>query len=365
MPRNISVRVGSIPAFGRDALVYGAYEPDASTAGTLTSEAVLADGSHDYNADVDSVTIPNGAVITSKRIFGDIVFTGSATLTDCLLVGGSQAITSGNLGVLSCVESRTGQAVLTDCTIRPRKESDGRDGALGKQFELYRCRIVGGVDGVGIYNKYGTDANVKVKGCLIEDRAYTYTDRDHSDGTHSDPIQIQGGRFIEVIGNAINGTGHYMTGSGTYYNTHASTDAGDWPLLMPTPHCPGSGILVNGNVAAVDSTVIIDSNWFRNCKIMLNVGSLGNGFVCTNNRFSTVDRPAKNVNGTVRNGVTLAFTANEYWIRLYNLTVNNTNIAGLTSGGAVANTTNVWLDGGSAGTALAAPRASGIHDDNF
>ncbi|MBP7406068.1 MAG: hypothetical protein KA973_14235 [Candidatus Microthrix sp.] len=343
---------------GREALVYGTYEPTTATAGIITPEASLTA----YNADVNAVTIPDGAVISGKVIYGDVTFAGSATITDCLLVGGANAIASGNVGVLKCTNARTGQAVLTDCTIRPRTESDGRDGALGWQFELYRCHITGGVDGVGIYNTGGPNANVKVKGCLIEDLAYTYPDRDHADGCHNDCIQIQGGKYIEIVGNALKGTAHYMAGSGQYFPTHASTDLGDWPLQMPTARNPGAGIIINANVTAVDSTVTIDSNYFRFCKSQLLVKSLADGFVCTGNRFSAVDTPAKNVNGTVRSGTALTFTANEYWVRFDTLSGSG-SVSGLTSGDAWANTTNVWLDGPSAGQPLASPRASGIHSD--
>lgn len=357
------------PIGGRNDLVYGTYEPTPDTTGTLTDEAVLLDGSHNYNASsVNSVTIPNGAVITSKVIYGDVVFAGSATLNDCLLLGGAQAITSGNLGILSCTEVRTGQAVLTDCTIRPRKSSDGRDGALGMQFELYRCRITGGVDGVGIYNKYGPVANVKVKGCLIDDRDYTFPDRDHADGTHSDGIQIQGGTNIEVIGNAIWGTAHYMPGSSTYYTgstagvANSTKDLGDYPLLMSPSRNPGSGIIINGNIQPLDATVKINYNYIHYCKIQLLIKNQADGFQCLGNKLSFVDKPSRNTNGTVVNGVTLSFTANEYWMRLDSLSASP-NVAGVTSGGTLVNTTNAWLDGPSAGVALASPRASGIQYD--
>ena len=342
------------------------YEATLLNTGTYTPEAVLLDGAHDYNSSsVNSVTIPNGAHIVSKVIYGDITFAGSALIEDCLLLGGAQAITSdNNLGILWCTNVRTGMAVIKDSIIRPRTESDGRDCALGHDYHLERCVLSGGVDGAGIYNTSGPNANVNLYGNYIHDLAYDYPDRDHDDGTHNDPVQIQGGRFINIQGNTINGTGHWMAGSSTYYNTNPSQDFGDWPLLMPVPHCPGNGILVNGNVQAVDSTVVIDNNVFRNCKAMFSVGTQGNNFQFTNNRFSSIDRPAKNVNGTVRNGVSLTFTSNEYWIRLANKATYNNNIIGLVSAGIITNTTNVWLDGANAGVALAEPRASGINNNN-
>jgi len=357
----------SAEAARRDALgAYGTYAPTAADTGAITSEAILANGSNDYNSDVDAVNIPDGAVIMHKRIFGDITFLGTALLWDCLCVGGNNLITTGNKAVVFCNNDRTGVAVIRDCTIRARKESDGRDGFLGKQYTAERCNVSNVVDGFGIYNftgGYNSASNVNVKGNYIHDHAYTYPDRDHSDGDHTDGVQCQGGTNVNIIGNTLIGTGHYMAGSGTYYDTHASTDAGDWPLLMPTPRTPGSGILVNGNQNAVDSTVVVDGNYIHYYKIPMNVGTQANGFVCTNNRFSVIDTPAKNVNGTVRNGVTLAFTANEYWVRLANQTTYNPNIIGLTTSGVVTNTTNKWMDGANVGVALSAGRVQGINDN--
>ena len=114
--------------------------------------------------------------------------------------------------------------------------------------------------------------------------------------------------------------------------------------------------------APFDSTVIIDSNYFRYGKAQLLIKSTANDFVCTNNKFSATNAPAANVNGTVYNGTTLAFTYNSYWIRMDAIGTTN-NVTGLISGGAVANTTNVWLDGPNAGAALTTPRASGMVSD--
>lgn len=355
----VADEIAAILGYDRDSLIYGTYEPSLATAGIMVAESNL----DEYNSSTtDRVTIPAGAAISDKIIYGDASFAGAAELHNCLLVGGNDSLSSGNLGVVRATATRTGIAKLYDCTIRPRRESDGRDCALGWQYELHRCHLSGGVDGAGIYSLASPwSAQVKVMGCLIEDLAYTYPDRDHDDGTHNDCVQIQGGRDIEIVGNAIRGTAHRMTGSGSYYPTHASDSKGDWPLTKTPQVIPGSGIIIQNNVgaAAFDNSVIIRGNYFRRCKAQLLVKSTANGFVCDSNRFSAVDPPVSNANGTVYEGVTLAFTYNPYWIRFDNVASSGA-IAGLTSGGAVSNTTNIWMDGGNAGSSLATPRSSGI-----
>lgn len=346
----------------RNGVAWGDVEPTTATAGLVTPEASLTE----YNSpSTQDVTIPDGATIEAKIIYGRVQFAGNATLRDCLLVGRSTALTSSNDGVVHCINTRTGQAKLFDCEIRPRKESPGRNCTLGDQYELYGCWLHGGEDGAGIYPRPAgaTVANVVVAGCLIEDLSYFYPDRDHGDGSHCDGIQIQGGTSIHVIGNSIRGTGHWGEGSSTYYTEYPNAQLGDWPLTKTPARIPGSNIIIaNGVSAPFDSTVIIEKNWLRHGKAQLLVKSSANNFVCTNNRFSAVNPPASNVYGTVANGVPLNFTANPYWIRFDSVSSSG-NVSGLTAGGSAANTTNVWLDGGSQGGMLAMPRASGIHSD--
>lgn len=351
----------SRPLGGREGLVYGTYEPSITTAGLLTPEGALIE----YNASsTQDVTIPAGAVITNRIIYGRVVFAGSAELRNCLLVGRSTALTSGNDAVLNCVSGRTGIARLYDCEIRPRQVSPGRNCILGGQFELYRCWLHKGEDGVGIYpaSGGGTAANVKVMGCLIEDLGYAYPDRDHDDGSHSDVIQIQGGTGIEIVGNSLRGTGYWMPGSGTYYTANPSSYLGDWPLTKSPARAPGSCVIIQNNTSSPVTGTIIDGNYFHYGKAGLLIKSTANNFTVTNNRFSAINSPAANVNGTVYNGVTLAFTFNPYWIRFDNIAVSD-NISGLVAGGTIANSTNVWLDGPSAGAAMSMPRASGIYSD--
>lgn len=337
--------------------------PTNSTAGLITSEAALTA----YNAEsTQDVTIPSGAEISSKIIYGKIQFAGSATLRNCLLVGPSNPLLSGNEGVVNCTNTRTGQARLFDCEIRPRTESIGRNCLLGDQYELYGCWLHGGEDGAGIYPRPAgaTIADVVVAGCLIEDFAYAYPDRDHSDGSHCDGIQIQGGTNIHIIGNAIWMTGHYMAGSGKFYTANPSSSNGDWTLTKTPPQAPGSGIIIHNSVSApFNETVIIEKNHiFYGGKMAVQIQSTANNFIFRDNKLSALYPPASNVNGTVHEGTTLAFTYNPYWIRIFNLAASG-NINGLTSGGAVSNTTNTWADGGNAGNPLTTPRASGIHID--
>lgn len=356
------VRRGN-PSIGGRPTNYGEYAPDETNTGLLVADYTHLD---EYNSPATtSVTLTPGQELDGKIIYGKVLppATVGAELSGCRLFGSPTALTSGNDAVLSMTGSaRTGLVKLYDCEIAPQVESAGRNCALGWQYELHRCYLHGGEDLAGLYNTTGTDTNGKVLGCLLEDMGFTYPDRDHPDGSHCDGIQIQGGRYIEVIGNTIRGTAHYMAGSGKYYPTHTTQDLGDWPLEEDGIN-PGACIIVNGNVAAVDSTVKINQNYLHYGKSQLLIKSQANAFQAIGNRFSYVDAPAKHVNGDSVGGVSLTFTANPYWLRFDGISAYSPNVDGLTSGGVLANTTNVWLDGPNAGVPLTSPRASGIHSD--
>ena len=317
----------------RDTLVYGTYEPDATTTGVPSGITLT-----DYNSSsVNSVTIPNGAVITEKRIYGDVTFAGSAELYRCELVGGNNTITSGNTAVVNCNNTRTGIAKLTDCTIAPRKQSNGRDCILGKQYELYRCHLSGGVDGCGIYSTSTSNpaCNVKVYGCLIEDLTYVYPDNitpSHKDGTHNDCIQIQGGTNIHILGNSLRGTAHALAGTGTNP---------DKPWLIGQGYNNGAVIIAQNNTGAgINNTLIIEKNWLRGGLSQFNIKP-NISFIATNNKHYRAT--------AIQSGVWSG-----YWVRFDQR--STTTVQGLTS-----SISSTWVDGPYASQTLAEPRDKGIH----
>jgi hypothetical protein len=87
----------------------------------------------------------------------------------------------------------------------------------------------------------------------------------------------------------------------------------------------------------------------------MNVKSTATGaWVFQRNKFSKVQAPALNSNPPP--------TQNPVWISFDLMSAMGT-ITGLTSSGALANTTNTWLDSATAGQALTEPRANGVLAD--
>ncbi len=324
---------GSGGSSSRDSLVYGTYEPAATTTGVPSGITLT-----DYNSSsANTVTIPAGAVITEQKIYGDITFAGSAELYRCELVGGANTITSGNTAVVNCNNTRTGIAKLTDCTIKPRTESNGRDCVLGKQYELYRCHLSGGVDGCGIYttSTTNTSCDVKIYGCLIEDLTYVYPDTittSHTDGTHNDCIQFQGGRNIHILGNSLKGTSHALAGTGTNP---------DKPWLIGQGYCNGAAVTIGDNTGAgVDNTLIVEKNWILGGLAHFNIKP-NMTFTATNNNHYRAT--------AVQSGVWSG-----YWVRF-------DQRAGTTVPGLTSSISSIWVDGPYAAQYLSEPRDLGIH----
>ncbi len=254
---------------GRDLLVYGVDKPNATTTGviggtTLTVYSETPEATNNY-------TFPGATTVENKIIYGDLKppTNGAAvTLKNCLLVGGNH-IPSGQSGVVDCNSGRPGTGVMTliDCTIDPRRPSLNRDCIVGHRYEIFRCDLSKGIDGAGIFitNANGTSAAVKVYGCYIHDLVYFYPDYDngvsgatvHTDGTHNDGIQIQGGANIHVLGNYMRNTSFLGAGSS------ANPDK-PWLLSGTTKWINGATIIIQKqSVTAALSNVIVEQNWIE------------------------------------------------------------------------------------------------------
>jgi hypothetical protein len=322
----------------RDALTYGAYEPTGidtnpadATTGVPSNITLTA-----YNdPSTDKLTLPAGTVITEKIIYGDITPQGSLTLNRCLLVGGLSNPTT-DVGVVTCTGNRTGQTVLRDCTIKPRVEANGRNGIQGRQWEAYRCDISGVIDGMGIFSTVvGTPANVTALGNYVHDLVYVFPDTittSHTDGTHNDCIQYQGGRLVTVRGNRIRATSHAKAGTGTNP---------DKPWLIGTGNANGAGIIVQRNTGdAADQSVIFEQNFLSNGLSHLNGKATAPSYVYRNNQHYRAT--ATNVSPPWAG----------YWMR-FDAGMVLADITG-------AEISNKWIDGPYAGQLLAVGGDHGI-----
>jgi hypothetical protein len=308
----------------RNALVAGEYEPSAATTGVIPGTTLT-----DYNASsVDKVTLPAGTVLSNKRIYGDITPGGPVTLRNCLLVGGTSQPSS-DIGVVTATGSlRSGLIELYDCSIIPRAPKNGRNGVQGRQYKAVRCYVKNTTDGFGVFSTLGsnTAADVTIQQCMVEELLYSYPDpasSNHSDGAHTDCVQIQGGRNVRVIGNKLVATAIAETGTG-------ANPQKPW-LLERTPGWANGGcVVVQDNTGAgIDSSVVIDSNWTSGGLSHYNIKASAAGSVIQN--------------GNVYRDTAVGTGNSGYWGRL-ETGMSQTAITGIT--------THRWIDGPYAGELL-------------
>lgn len=322
----------------RDDLVYGAYEPGPSNTGTRGNLS-------DYNGAGTQIANVTSGMIENKVIYGDIKWSGSQPLTlkNCLLVGGPH-IPSGASGVVDCNNQHAAPIILIDCEVRPR-EPRNRDCIVGYKWEAYRCNLHRGVDGMGIFARpqFTNNADVIAMGNWVHDLTYIYPDYRngvsgqtwHTDGTHNDGVQIQGGRNIHLLGNFLD----LLHSDPLASNTGPNPDK-TW--LSEVRGTNGAGLTIQDNTGAgIDTTVVVEKNWFRGGLAQINVKPNFNFVLRNNNHYRDV----------AINYTDLPGTWNGYWIRIDQR--SGQVITGLA--------TNRWVDGPLAGRVMAEPRTSGIH----
>lgn len=308
-----------------------------------------------YNAStVDTFTLPSGGgVIEDAIIYGDLKPPASGatwTLRRCLLVGGNH-VPSGASAVVDCNGARTGsndttnndvgRIILEQCEIAPRRPSLNRDGIVGHKFSLINCLVQNTVDAVGAFitSNKGTHANVKIIGNKLANLGYGYPDyingvsgaAQHTDGTHDDTIQLQGGGNVEISFNLlIASTLAAFAGSGTNP---------DKPWLIPGGWSNGACIVIQDNTGVgtfTKANTIIRGNRMAGGLAHINIKP-GVAFTLDRNEHFR-----DTAIGTGHSG---------YWIRFDQQSTND--VDGLA--------TEVWIDGPYAGQILTSPRDRGIH----
>jgi len=254
-----SVAVSAAPVAGQAPLVAASAaatgKPSASNTGVPAGTTLTR-----YTGPL-TITADN-TVIDKKAVYGDLKINArNVVIRNSYLHCGTN-IPSGNSGCIDANGANVYNLQIQKNTIIPDKPSYYRDGIVGHEFTATGNHISRSNDGIGIFNRPGgsLNANVTVTGNYIHDLTHWMNDPAHSDGTHNDAIQIQGGTNITIRGNNVVGSVVSGNGLGTY-GKHG-----------------GAALIINQNVSQLRN-VVIESNWFDD----------GQNSVCiTNGKFSTV-----------------------------------------------------------------------------
>ena len=327
------------PVDDRDLLVYGQYQPGPTNTGYRGTLTDLG------NSSTQNAVLPSSGVVENRKIWGDIKppATGKLVLKNCLLVGGPH-IPTGASGAVNCNTAHAENLILIDCTIQPQQPRN-RDCIVGHKWEAYRCNMSRSVDGMGIFTTSANSghADVIAMGNWIHDLAYVYPDYKngtsgatwHTDGSHNDGAQLQGGDRVHLKGNFFD-LARSLPAAG---NGGVNPDKTWMSTLQETN---GSCVIVQSNTGnPINNTVIIEQNWFRGGLSQLNVKP----------NMSFIFRDNKHYRDAAVNTTGSGGTWNGYWLRF-------DQRAGATLTGLA---TNKWVDGPYSGQVMAEPRDKGIH----
>ena len=261
-------------ALSRASLVPGTYKPDATNTGAF-STSLPDNGSPSMTTRILTHTSP--VVIENQTIWGDLIIRTSAgtTIRNCILRGGSHA-PSGATAIIDCNNAAAGNVVVEDCTFYPQVFTLGRDGIVGHDYEVRRCNISGTTDGMGMFrlSSQGTDCNVTAEANYIHDLNWIYPDTmttSHTDGTHNDCIQVQGGANIHINGNNLAG-GAVRNDPTDVYPARAWLWTSGYNPVPLTGSCL---IVQKQSSTAALSNVVIENNYFSNawCGFNMKPGS--------------------------------------------------------------------------------------------
>lgn len=236
---------------GSDGFVLGVTIPSAAWCGVypgISRTAYTGPTTFVGTADVNNPLLIESKDISSLLTWGG----GYVKFLNCNFTSGGDATFS--VGQVTCRGNYLERVTFERCTFRPDVPNYFVDGLIGHHYTAYRCDVSRTVDGFGVYNQYNRRADVYIQGnyvheqCRFEYDGYPATG--HSDGSHNDGIQLQGGEGLWVVGNAFHG-----------YQFHAdgSTPAFPWNYTA-------QGVLTQENVAVggvyYAGDFHVTNNWF-------------------------------------------------------------------------------------------------------
>lgn len=244
----------------RDLLVEGVDQPGPDNTGVLpgtkltvvTSMSQLVYPGINYDLDIRcAIAPPKGArplIIRNSVIRGPVAGPKSAD------------------GLVRVFGAGHAPVELHDVTIDPQTPHRNWDGIKGYRFKVWRANISRTVDGIGVFNnnpgQQVAPIGVEVRQSWIHDLAYwpNPPDTSHSDGSHPDGIQVQGGGLVVVRGNLIEGFIGAEFAANPWGGRHAN-----------------AAIMITENVGPV--RVEIERNWIDGGAASINFGGKFAGHV--------------------------------------------------------------------------------------
>lgn len=266
---------------GRNALVWGAYIPNASTTGhTFGSPSQTFSTTQNLN---DTGSGSPAKTFTSARFSCKSIIQGKNYIfRDCLFDGPVAGLGESMVQLRYATSENN---LFEDCTFAAQTPTELVNGIQGRGFILKRCNLYCVVDGVEpAVADGGTRADVEIWQCYIHDLLRYSPSGTHSDNqTHSDAIQWMGGAGLKLRGNRIEGKIDITKGTGNVAGQNGT-----------------AFLMINSNIGVNPGELDMQNNWGRGGTVGVN--SIGvptafttdDGTIITGNRIMTDQTPDAN-----------------------------------------------------------------------
>ncbi|THG30763.1 hypothetical protein [Naasia lichenicola] len=184
-----------------------------SGSGSSSSGSSGSSNGSSGNAGSGGIGVPSG--VSLSVVSGDVTVTQAGTVLDSLDIHGRVIVKAPNVtirnsivrgtdsgGKYGLIDAMGGYANLQviDTEIAASNPNWSVNGIMGSNFELHGVNIHNTVDQVSI-----AGSNVVIANSWLHGGLWFADDPDHSDGSHSDNIEMTGGSNVTITGNTLDG----------------------------------------------------------------------------------------------------------------------------------------------------------------
>lgn len=232
----------------------GTYSANFSTLGNLTP--VYGD---------QTLNTPNATYI-NKDFFGFVTITAAnVSLKGCRVRGYVSGTLPGgaiskppttSTGLVNTNNINCINALVQDCYLVPDNPNQSVDAIFARNYTAVRNTVLRCVDGLGIFDTSSANScKVKCYGNFVDKHSWFYPAAGHSDGSHCDGGQHQGGNDVDFRGNRLTGlVDNLMPGfNSTTYFAQRGNHGG--------LYLANSGLQFNENTGLIRTGVVYSNNW--------------------------------------------------------------------------------------------------------